>query len=424
VNAERFAEELDRRRIVVCVGCGGVGKTTVAAAVALEAACRGRNVVVLTIDPARRLADALGVGELGNVPREIPREALGAHGLPEGGRLAAMMLDMKRTFDEMVDRFAESAEARDRILENPIYRHATDALAGSVEFSAMEKVYELCERGEYDLVVVDTPPAQHALDFLDAPQRMVEFLDSRLVQMLIHPAMAAGRFGFRIFQRGTRRVLHLLERVSGLGFLEDVSEFLMAFEHMSEGFRARAIRVRELLLGPDAAFVLIAGPARESVRQSEEFLDRLEASRVPLAGVLVNRVRCWPDGGEPPELADARELASDVDTLANALAGQEGGDFPASRAAQAAVDAAKGYADLVRRDARATVGLERRTRGRGRYWGTIPELPADVHDIAGLAGVADFVFRPDPTSGDVASTGGSAIDGGPTQRVDATRRRA
>jgi len=323
----------------------------------------------------------------------------------------------------MVERFAESAEARDRILENPIYRHATDALAGSVEFSAMEKVYELCERGDYDLVVVDTPPAQHALDFLDAPQRMVELLDRRLVHMLIHPAMAAGRFGFRIFQRGTRRVLHLIERVSGLGFLQDISEFLMAFEHMAEGFRARAVKVRELLLGPEASFVLVTTPARESVRQAEDFLGRLEATGVPLAAVLINRMRLWPGGGDPPQFeADEGAADVDVDTLAAAFAHSEGAGFPALDAARAAVAAATGYAELVRRDADRTAALERRTVARGRHWGIIPELPKDVHDLAGLAGVAGWIFRFDATAGDETGAMGGPFDGRAAKSMDAIRR--
>jgi anion-transporting ArsA/GET3 family ATPase len=313
----------------------------------------------------------------------------------------------------MVNRFAENSDSRDRILDNPIYRHATDALAGSVEFSAMEKVYELCERGEFDLVVVDTPPAQHALDFLDAPQRMVEFLDSRLVHVLIHPAMAAGRFGFKIFQRGTRRVLQLLERVSGLGFLEDVSEFLMAFEHMSEGFRARAVKVRELLLGPEASFILVAGPARESVRQTERFLARLEATAVPLDAVLINRVRRWPGGGPPPEIPDGEDAAADVDALTDAFARASESSFPARNAALAAIAAATRYAALVRRDAELTAALERRTRNRGRYWNTIPELAKDVHDLAGLAGIADWIFRSGPDAEtEVTAAMGTEVEGG------------
>jgi anion-transporting ArsA/GET3 family ATPase len=396
VNVAEFTESaLGRGRIAVCVGCGGVGKTTVAAAIALEAARRHRKVAVLTIDPARRLADALGVRELGNQPQEIPREALTALGVPEDGSLWAMMLDMKHTFDDLVERFAEDPEACNRILENPIYRHVSDALAGSVEYSAMEKVYELCERQEFDLIIVDTPPAQHALDFLDAPQRVVEFLDSRIVHILIHPAMAAGRFGFRIFHRSAHRVLQLLERVTGIGFLEDISEFLMAFEHMSEGFRERAVRVRRLLLGPEASFILIAGPARESVLQAEQFLDRLEATGVPLAGILVNRVHRWPGGAVPKQFTADDELnAAVLSALVSAFERSEGPDFPARVAARAAVTAAKGYAELVRRDEHVTAALKQRTERRGRYWGTIPELANDVHDLSGLAHIADLIFEP------------------------------
>jgi anion-transporting ArsA/GET3 family ATPase len=395
VNANRFAENsLEVGRIVVCVGCGGVGKTTVAAALALEAARRHRTVAVITIDPARRLADALGVDKLGNEPQEIPRDQLTALGVPEDGGMFAMMLDMKRTFDDLVERFAESPAARDAVLANPIYRHVSDALAGSVEYSAMEKVFQLCEQERFDLVIVDTPPAQHALDFLDAPQRMVDFLESRIVQILIHPAMAAGRFGFKVFHRGARKVLQLLEKVSGLGFLEDISEFLMAFEHMSEGFRDRALQVRELLLGPEASFILVAGPARESALQAEQLHDRLEATGVPLSAVLINRVHRWPgDSGVPPLSADTPAAPADVAALATALAQSEGADFPATAAAEAAIAAATGYAEQVRRDVRATESLQRRTERQGRYWGTIPELAEDVHDLAGLGRVADLIFE-------------------------------
>jgi anion-transporting ArsA/GET3 family ATPase len=372
------------RRVVVCVGCGGVGKTTVAAAIALEAARAGRRALVLTIDPARRLADALGVERLGNQPELLPRAALAELGVPPAGSLSALMLDMKRTFDDLVARFAESEVARERVLRNPIYRHVSDALAGSVEYSAMEKVYELSRSDAYDTIVVDTPPAQHALDFLDAPERLLEFLDSKLVHLLIHPAMAAGRLGFRWFGRGTRRALSLIERISGLGFLEDVSEFLMAFEHMSEGFRARAKEVRALLLGPQSAFVLVASPESESVKQAQRFLERLEASDVSVAGIVANRVRVWPDAGRVPAFSrDSAEIAR----LERALA-QRGADFPAERAARAAVDAAARYAALVRRDATALVALREHAERRGSFFRVVPELHGDVHDLTGLAWVA------------------------------------
>lgn len=386
------------RRILVCVGSGGVGKTTVAAALALGAARAGHRTLVLTIDPARRLADALGVGELGNDPRPISRDALTRLGVPPEASLSALMLDMKRTFDDLVDRFAESPEARDRILGNRIYQNVSDALAGSAEYSAMEKVFELAESGAFDRIVVDTPPSQHALDFLEAPQRLLEFLDSAIVKLLLHPALAAGRFGFRIFQRGTRRVLQLLEKLSGVSFLEDVSEFLLAFEGMSEGFQKRARRVQALLTGPETGFVLAAGPSAESVLHAGEFLDRLEASRVPLAGIVQNRVRAWPDGGPPPEVVPARGLEEPATAaLADALREQaaEGG-VPAApdatTAARAAIAAAAEYASLVRLDERAGAVLRRRAAESGRFFWRVPELPRDVHDLEGLSRVADALF--------------------------------
>lgn len=380
------------RRILVCVGTGGVGKTTLAAGFALEGARAGRRTAVLTIDPARRLADALGIGALGNEPVEVPRERLAALGVPPEGRLYALMLDMKRTFDDLVTRFADSEESRRRILENRIYQHVSDALAGSAEYSAMEKVFELSERDDLDLIVVDTPPSQHALDFLDAPRRLVEFLDSRLVHLLLHPAFAAGRFGFRLFQKGTERVLKVIERVSGMAFLEDISEFLMAFEDMSAGFRERAHRVQARLTGPDAAFVLAASPAAEATRHALGLLDRLDEAGVPLAGVIVNRVHLWP-GAEPTPLhvpepgSETRAIAA----LAAALAADDG-NLDAEAAARAALAAADGYAAWVRADAETTAELSARALRRGGFIQQIPELAGDVHDLEGLAHVAAWLF--------------------------------
>jgi anion-transporting ArsA/GET3 family ATPase len=388
-------ERLLEARIAVCVGSGGVGKTTLAAAIGLAAARRGRRTVVVTIDPARRLADALGVGALGNQPRPLPPAVLARLGVRAPGVLAAMMLDMKRTFDDLVDRFAPDAATRARILENPIYQHVSDALAGSAEYSAMEKVFEISERGDCDLVVLDTPPAQHALDFLEAPERLLEFLDSRIVQLLLHPAFAAGRLGVRVFQRGTRRMLQILERLSGIAFLEDVSEFLLAFEGMAEGFAERARRVRALLLGPEAAFVLAAAPGGDSAAHAVAFLDRLEAKQVPLAGILVNRFHAWPGGGTAPARipADGDEARARA-ALAAALAAGAPAGFPADEAAGAAVRAAAGYAALVRRDATAVAPLEGRARRAGCFWRCIPELPRDVRDLDGLARIADHLFGP------------------------------
>jgi len=386
------------RHIIVCVGTGGVGKTTLAASFALAGARLGRRTAVLTIDPARRLADALGIAELGNQPTDLPRERLTALGVPPEGRLAALMLDMKRTFDELVARFADSEEGRQRILGNRIYQHISDALAGSAEYSAMEKVFELSERRDFDLIVVDTPPSQHALDFLEAPRRLVEFLDSRLVHILLHPAFAAGRFGVRLFQRGSERVLHLIERVSGVSFLEDISEFLLAFEGMSEGFRERAREVQARLVGPDAAFVLAASPAKQSTRHALGMLARLSAANVPLAGVVVNRVHTWPGGGPTPDRVPTAERDGEAQrALAAAFTNSEGSDFPAEEAARAALAAADGYAALVRADAESTAELTGRVAKAGGFVRSVPELSGDVHDLEGLARVAEWVFQAGPS---------------------------
>ncbi len=384
---------LAEREVIVCVGCGGAGKTTVAAALALEAARRGRKALVLTIDPARRLADAMGVESLGNRPQAIPREVLDELGVPEAGNLSAMMLDMKRTFDDLVERFAESEEVRDRVFANSIYQHVSNALAGSVEYSAMEKVFEMHQSAAFDLIVVDTPPAQHALDFLEAPQRLLEFLDSRLVKMLIHPAFKAGRFGFRLFHRATQKVLHVLERITGIGFLEDLSEFLIAFDAMSVGFRDRALRVRALLLGPRSTFVLVSGPGRISAGHATDFLDHLEAYGVSLAGVLVNRVRVWPSQGPPP--TDEPPRSADVEALRDALWASEGAGYPAELAAEAAAKAATRYAEWVRADARSAQPLRERVEAQGCFWGCIPEFERDVHDLSSLGRVADRIAGQD-----------------------------
>jgi len=384
-------EIVSGRRVIACVGSGGVGKTTISAALALGGARRGRRVLVLTIDPAKRLADALGVRSLGNTPRAIPRKVLDRLGVPAEGGLSAMMLDMKRTFDDLVERFAEDQVVRSRILENPIYQHASDALAGSAEYSAMEKVFEMSEREDFDLIVLDTPPSQHALDFLEAPQRLLEFLDSRLVHLLLHPAFAAGRFGFRLFQRSAHQVFKALERVSGISFLEDISEFLLAFEGMSEGFRERAGQVQALLYGPESAFVLAAGPADESVAHATAFLDRLEESGAAVAGVVLNRLRVWP--ADEVKLPGEGQRETATRHLAEALGEGAKRKRSARRAAEAALSVLDGYAVMVEQDRAATAPLRERTRRSGYFWRSVPEFPWDVHDLDGLAQIASFVFE-------------------------------
>jgi len=376
---------LRTRRVVVCVGCGGVGKTTTSAALGVAAARLGRRTLVLTIDPAKRLADALGLERLGAEPTALPRDVLARAGVAGSGELSAMMLDMKSTFDGLVERFAKTEAERQRILENPIYEHVSDALAGSAEYSAMEKVFELSQSDAFDLIILDTPPSQHALDFLEAPARLMAFLDSSVVQLLLHPAFAAGRTGFRWFQRGAARVLQTIERVSGVGFLEDISEFLLAFEGMSEGFQARAREVQSLLFGPETGFVLAAGPGREAAAQAADLLRRLDATGARLDGVILNRVLLWP--GRAPDL----ELLAGPGrpALAEALRAAP----RATEAADAAVDLARRFSEGVRRDAESSATLTQRAEQAGAFLRKILEFDRDISDLDALAVMADLLMQ-------------------------------
>ncbi len=378
---------INQKRLVAFVGTGGVGKTTLAASFALEAARRGRRVALLTIDPARRLADALGAGPLDHQLREIEPERLAPPRGQTGGRLFASMLDTKRTFDELVERFAASEAARQRVLQNPIYCHLSEALAGSAEYAAMERVYQLSQRSDFDLIVVDTPPSEHALDFLEAPHRMLALLDSSVVQLLVHPAFAAGRLGMRLFARGTDRVLRLIERVSGVGFLEDITEFLLAFEQMSGGFRSHAKQVEEQLRGPGSAFVLAAAPSPAAMRAGLELLSQLEAQSVPLAGVVLNRTHPWPGDAIPA----AGVAAGDVAKLAELLAASA----PTGSAetwARTALVAADRYAAATRAEREACRPLEARMREIGGFVRRVPELVEDIHDFDSLVRVATWIF--------------------------------
>ena len=394
MNTATASQMVSQKRIVVCVGTGGVGKTTIAAAVALEGARQGRRALVLTIDPARRLADALGVESLGNQPREVAQDRRDALGIPEQGRLSAMMLDMKRTFDDMVDPLRrQPRDAIDRILANRIYQHVSDALAGSAEYAAMEKVFEM-------LSVRRVRPDRRRHAPLTARPRLprstrVGCSNSSTAgssSCCSIPPSRRGASAVRLFQRTTQRVLQLFERVSGISFLEDISEFLLAFEGMSEGFRQRAGEVRQLLLGPESAFVLVAAPSREAARGARAFLDDLERSNVPLMGVVANRVRLWPESADgcAPELSQAL-LEHGRDAIEQELS-QLGHAERSEALARAAVQVAKGYASLVRLDRQHTEPLRLHADSRGAFFRRIGELPRDVHDLDGLRTVGAQLF--------------------------------
>lgn len=359
------------RRVLVCVGSGGVGKTTVAAAIGLARALEGQRVLVCTIDPARRLASAMGLEALGNVEARVPERAFLEAGLRPRGELHAMMLDVKRTWDDLVARHAPDPARRDRILKNRLYHQMSAALAGSQEYMAMEKLHELATDRDYDLIVLDTPPTAHALDFLDAPERIIDFLGNEAARSILAPAVGAGRLGLRLAQLGSGYIAKTLARFTGADMLRDLGDFLAGFQGMYDGFKERAAEVRALLARPTTGFVLVASPSPLSIDEALAFHQRLRAEGMPVAGLVANRVTpdLWPGAGPLPDAA----------ALAAALPAD------AALAARLASTLAE-HQRLARADALALARLFQAVPGPRAV---VPRLERDVHDLAGLARLAE-----------------------------------
>jgi anion-transporting ArsA/GET3 family ATPase len=368
-RAGRIDGVLAGKRVIVCAGSGGVGKTTTAAAIAAGLAARGQRTIVLTIDPARRLADSLGLAGLGNEEHRVDPDRLARAGLAGDGELWAMTLDAKRTFDELVERNAPDAETRDAVLANPIYRQLSNAVAGSQEYMAMEKLYELHESGRYDVLVLDTPPARNALDFLDAPGRLSRFVDSRSLQVF----RASGRAGLGVFGRGIGAVMSVLERATGIDLLRDLADFFNAFGGMAEGFRDRARRVEALLRDDATTFLLVTSPRTAAIADAGYFHGKLASFGMPFGALIVNRVR------EPVAASAADgELAAELARLLGEPLARKVLHDVADRNSLAERDARN--VDRMRADLRDGESL------------TVPELSGDVHDVEGLAAVAAQLF--------------------------------
>ena len=299
-------------RVVVCCGSGGVGKTTTAAVIALEGARQGRNACVVTIDPAKRLANALGLEQLSDTPSEIDPSRWRTAGAVAGGRLSALMLDTKSTFDSLVVRNAGDPEQADRILHNTFYRNVSGALGGTQEYMAMEKLHELHDEGGFDLIVVDTPPTRHALDFLDAPRRLMRLLDNRIFRLLMVPTRAY----LKVASAAVRTFLRTIAKVVGSEVIEDVVAFFRAFEGMEEGFRERALAVEQLLADASTAFILVTSPRRDAMDEAVFFAERLVDHDQEVAALIVNRVH--PSfGDEAPAGLRARSDALHADATAD-----------------------------------------------------------------------------------------------------------
>jgi anion-transporting ArsA/GET3 family ATPase len=430
-----------KTRIVVCCGSGGVGKTTTAAALGVRAAERGRKAVVLTIDPARRLAQSMGLTELDNTPRKVA-------GIDEsaGGELHAMMLDMKRTFDEVVLQHSDPDRAR-AILENPFYQSLSAGFAGTQEYMAMEKLGQLRALDQWDLIIVDTPPSRSALDFLDAPKRLGSFLDGRFIKLLMAPAKVGGRAGMAFLNAGMSMMTGALSKVMGAHLLRDVQTFVAAMDSMFGGFRKRADATYKLLQANGTAFLVVAAPERDALREAAYFVERLAAEDMPLAGLVLNRVHS--SGAAQLTAERALAAAEALDDLAEAStplpsgeSDEPGGsaeppepaapvknlhsvgivDHPDGKAGLRSADDADGAASpepgthvysadqlaagLLRLHAERMQLVVRERRTRDRFVSVHPEvpmvdvaaLPGDVHDLAGLREIGERLAQAQPTA--------------------------
>jgi anion-transporting ArsA/GET3 family ATPase len=383
LDVDRLLDD-PRTRIIVCCGSGGVGKTTTAAALGLRAAERGRHVVVITVDPARRLAQSMGLSKLDNTPRPVPLPG----DAEADGSLHAMMLDMKRTFDEIVEGHSDPDRA-EQILANPFYQSLSSSFAGTQEYMAMEKLGQLRRTDQWDLIVVDTPPSRSALDFLDAPQRLSRFLDGRLIKLLTAPTRAGGRAYLKVVNAGFGMLTNVVTRVIGAQVLRDVQTFVAAFDTMFGGFRERAEDTYRLLQTPGTAFLVVATPEPDALREASYFVERLSQDRMPLAGLILNRVHRSPAA----RLSAARSLAA-----AEALqpAGVAAGSPPVSHNGNTVEPAEATRYPLVASALRLhaermqLIAAERRlaqsftTAHPGVPVAQVPAQPEDVHDLIGL----------------------------------------
>ncbi len=365
---------LTSRRVVITVGCGGVGKTTVAASLALAAARSGRRVLCLTIDPAKRLATSLGLREMRSEEQLIAPELWRTPGMPTTGSLTAMMLDVRHTFDDLVGRYASSPAARDRILANRIYREVAGSLAGTPEYMAMEKLYALKDDNRYDLIVLDTPPTSNALDFLDAPDKMIGAMDSPAIRAFVSAFERTGKLSFNLVSKAMEKVLSGLGAFTGIEFLTQVAEFLSDIQSLFGGFKDRASRVRETMMGRDVAFVLVTSPDPMTVGEAMFFLERLQSSGMNAEGLVVNRVRMAEDVAPPS-----------VDRVAGLL--RDAHIEPSQDLAAAFTRAWRDASVWARRDNAEVTRARREMASIPRHI-IVPAFEDDVLDLAALSRVA------------------------------------
>lgn len=380
---------LGHRRVLVCAGPGGVGKTTTAAALALIGARAGRRVVALTVDPARRLADSLGVAGPGAEPRAVDPK-LWRDSAQAGGSLTVMVMDTKRTFDEVVERHASSPEARDRILNNALYRHVSNHLAGAHEYMAMEKLLAIKSDPRFDLLVLDTPPTRNALDFLSAPERLVTALDSSIMGWLGQALHPTGGLTMSLLARGVSRVLGVMGRITGRELLEQLASFVVDLNDLFGGFRQRASAVARAFRGPEFGFVIVASPRPTASAEGLSLLSHLAAEGMTADAFVLNRMHVGTRSAAPGEIEAALRAhgLSDAQRSPELLAGIQ----RALTDHQARAQHAEARAQHVATE------IERRVRTRPPPLVRVPELPIEVHGLDGLQQIARWLLSPPSAS--------------------------
>jgi len=377
-----LSQALAQKRVLVSVGSGGVGKTTISATLALRAAVDGRSSLVCTIDPAKRLANSLGLNALGNVEAEVPASAVEPLGITPRARLHAMMLDMKQTWDDLILRHAPP-DKREKILSNRFYQSLSSALAGSQEYVALEKLWELRNQRDYELIVLDTPPTSHALDFLEAPNRVLDFLDNEAARWLLTPALAAGKVGLSLFNLGGSYMAKTISRFTGTETLQELANFMLSIAPMNESFRERARGVRELLKDEQTGFVLVTSPGRERLDEVMHFHRLLQQNRMEVVAVVVNRVHPLPG---PSLWEEARGL------------------LPTRRAK--VEETLNEMTLLAEQDARGIAELQAACAGTPLV--QVPRFELDVHEIGALWRTGRFLMGEEviPTPPPLLTAGG------------------
>jgi anion-transporting ArsA/GET3 family ATPase len=358
------------KRVLICCGSGGVGKTTTAAAISLYAAMEGLKTIVLTIDPAKRLATSLGIADIDYRERQIPAEEWEKIGLNPKAPLYAMMLDTKRTFDHLIQKYSSNSETAEAILNNKLYQHLSNMMAGSQEYMAMEKLFEVAQDGDYDLIVLDTPPSRHALDFLEAPEKMRHMIGDSILRLFLKPSIFISRAGFKLLDKSMRRIMSSFDKVTGFEFLQDLSEMLVTTSGLLEGFQERAERVEKLLHDLKTSFLLVASPQPIPLREVEFFYRKIDEYGFPFGGFIFNRVQEIPEGEESPPTSLTTVALKELEAITQL------------------------FQKLFQRDHQEIHKFQKKIDGKTRdyFYQTVPQLDRDVHDLASLYEMTKFLF--------------------------------